>query len=162
MLVFNVQQSEPAILLVAKSRPTLATPWTVAHRLLCPRDVPDKNTGVGCHFLLQGIFQTQGSNPSLLHYRQILYCWATKEAPWISYKYTYISFFFGGGFPSPLGRSGIGNSNPLQYSCLENSMDKGAWQAPVHGATKNRTQLCTHTHLGHHRALNRVPWAILT
>ena len=36
-------------------------------RLLCPWDSPGKNTGVGCHFLLQGIFQTQGSNPSLLH-----------------------------------------------------------------------------------------------
>ena len=32
-----------------------------------------KNTGVGCHFLLQGIFLTQGSNPGLLHCRQILY-----------------------------------------------------------------------------------------
>ena len=32
-----------------------------------------KNTGVGCHFLLQGIFPTQESNPSLLHCRQILY-----------------------------------------------------------------------------------------
>ena len=36
-------------------------------RLLCPWDSPGKNTGVGCHFLLQGIFLTQGSNPSLLH-----------------------------------------------------------------------------------------------
>ena len=34
--------------------------------LLCPRDSPGKNTGVGCHFLLQGIFPTQGSNPRLL------------------------------------------------------------------------------------------------
>ena len=33
-----------------------------------------KNTGVGCHFLLQGIFQTQGSNLCLLHCRRILYC----------------------------------------------------------------------------------------
>ena len=32
-------------------------------RLLCPWDSPGKNTGVGCHFLLQGIFPTQGSNP---------------------------------------------------------------------------------------------------
>ena len=39
-------------------------------RLLCPWDFPGKNTGVGCHFLLQGIFLTQGSNLSLLHYRQ--------------------------------------------------------------------------------------------
>ena len=43
----------------------LATPWTVASRLLCPWDSPGKNTGVGCHALLQGIFPTQGSNPSL-------------------------------------------------------------------------------------------------
>ena len=48
-------------------------------RSLCPWDCPGKNTGVGCHGLLQGIFPTQGSNPRLLrllHCRQILYCWA--------------------------------------------------------------------------------------
>ena len=41
-------------------------------RLLCPWDFPGKNTGVSCHFLLQGIFPTQGSNPcflSLLHWQ---------------------------------------------------------------------------------------------
>ena len=39
-----------------------------------------------------------------------------------------------------LGRSpGIGNGNPLQYSCLENSMDRGAWQAPVNEITKSQT-----------------------
>ena len=36
-------------------------------RLLCPRSFSGKNTGVGCHLLLQGIFLTQGLNPSLLH-----------------------------------------------------------------------------------------------
>ena len=36
-------------------------------RLLCPWDFPSKNTGVGCHFHLQGIFPTQGLNPCLLH-----------------------------------------------------------------------------------------------
>ena len=41
-------------------------------RLLCPWDFPGKDTGVGCHFLLQGIFPTQGSNPCLLNCRQIL------------------------------------------------------------------------------------------
>ena len=35
--------------------------------------------------------------------------------------------------------SGEGNGNPLQYSCLENSMDREAWQATVHGATKSTT-----------------------
>ena len=38
-------------------------------RLLCPWDFSGKNTGVSCHFLLQGIFPTQGSNPSLLHWQ---------------------------------------------------------------------------------------------
>ena len=34
------------------------------------------------------------------------------------------------------GRSGVGNDNPLQYSCLENSLDRGAWRATVHGVAK--------------------------
>ena len=39
-----------------------------------------------------------------------------------------------------LGRSsGVGNGNPFQYSCLENFMARGAWQATVHGAPKSRT-----------------------
>ena len=42
-----------------------ATPWTA--RLLCAWNFPSKNTGVCCHFLLQRIFLTQGSNPHLLH-----------------------------------------------------------------------------------------------
>ena len=41
-------------------------------RLLPSWDSPGKSTGVGCHFLLQGIFLTQGSNPGLLHSRQTL------------------------------------------------------------------------------------------
>ena len=41
-------------------------------RLLCPWNSPGQNTGEGCHFLLQGIFPTQGSKPGLLHCRQIL------------------------------------------------------------------------------------------
>ena len=40
------------------------------------------------------------------------------------------------------GRSpGEGNSNPLQYSCLENPMDRGAWRATVHGVTQSWTRL---------------------
>ena len=33
---------------------------------------------------------------------------------------------------------GLGNGNPLQYSCLETSMDKGAWQATIHGTIKSQ------------------------
>ena len=36
---------------------------------------------------------------------------------------------------------GEGNGNPLQYSCLENSMDRGAWQTTVHGVAKSQTQM---------------------
>ena len=52
-------------------------------RLLCPWDFPGKNTGVGCHFLLQGIILIQGSNPCLLQLPnwQLLCRWATWEAP---------------------------------------------------------------------------------
>ena len=47
--------------------PLFAIPWTAAARLPCPWDSPDNNTGVGCHFLLKGIFPIQGSNPRLLY-----------------------------------------------------------------------------------------------
>ena len=46
-----------------------------------------------------------------------------------------------------LGKSpGGGNGNLLQYSCLENSMDKGVWRATVHGVAKSRTRLSTYAH----------------
>ena len=51
-----------------------ATPWTLAHQ--APPSMEfflGKSTGVGCHFLLQGIFPTPGSNPGLLHCGQTLY-----------------------------------------------------------------------------------------
>jgi len=40
---------------------------------------------------------------------------------------------------------GVGNGNPLQYFCLENSLDRGAWQATVHGVAKEM-DLTEHTH----------------
>ena len=60
-----------------------ATPWTVARQCPLSMDSPDKNTGVGNHSLLHGIFSTQQSNPGLLHRRWILYLsiWALREAP---------------------------------------------------------------------------------
>ena len=52
------------------------------------------------------------------------------------------------------GRSlGGGNGNPLQYSCLEDSMDRGAWRATVQGVTKSRTQMSTQEH--------HMPWWML-
>ena len=45
-----------------------------------------KNTGVGCHSLLQGIFPTQGLNPGLLHSRRILYLLSQQGSPWINWS----------------------------------------------------------------------------
>ena len=67
--------------LVVKSCPTLLWPYGLYPSILfCPWAFPGENTGVGCPSPLQGIFLTQGLNPSLLHYRQILYCWLLREA----------------------------------------------------------------------------------
>ena len=97
------------------------TPRTVATRLLCPWDSPGRNTGVGCHFLLQRIFLTQGSNPDLLHHREILYC------------------------PSPQGS----NISSVQFSCLVvsdslDSMNRSTPGLPVHHQLLEFIQ--THVH----------------
>ena len=116
-------------------------------RLLHPWDFPGKNTGMGCHFLLSGIFLTQGSNPRLLSLpscRQILHHWGFpggtcgKEPacqcrrqgfdPWVRQ------------FP------GGGHGNPLQYFCLENRMDRGSWRALVRTvAESDTTEVTAHT-----------------
>ena len=65
---------------------------------------------------------------------------------------------------------GEGNGTPLQYSCLENPLDGGAWQAAVHGVTKSQTRLSDFTFTFHFHALEkemathsnvlawRIPW----
>ena len=50
-----------------------------------------------------------------------------------------------GSIPGSGRSSGVGNGNPLQYPCPENSMDRGAWWATVLRVTNSRTQLSTHT-----------------
>ena len=57
--------------LVTKSCPILPPHRLQSARLLCPQDFPGKKTGVDCHFLLQGIFLTQDSNPHLLHWQAV-------------------------------------------------------------------------------------------
>ena len=55
-----------------------------------------------------------------------------------------------------LGRSpGEGNGNPLQDCCLENPMDRGAWQAAVHGVTKSQARLSDFTFTFHFHALEK-------
>ena len=98
-------------------------------RLLCPQNFPGKNARVGYHFLLQGVFPTQGLNPCLL-------CLLYRQMDSL-----------------PLGE---GNGTPLQYSCLENPMEGGAWWAAVHGVTKSQTRLSDFTFTFHFHALEKA------
>ena len=63
-------------------------------RLLCPWDFPGKNTGVGCNFLLQGIFPIQGLKPGLRPCRQILYHLSYREDPVITSSGLKLRFLF--------------------------------------------------------------------
>ena len=62
------------------------------HGLQSPLNSPGQNSGVGSHSLLQGIFPTQGSNPGLPHYRQILYQLSHQGSPrilgWVAYPFS--------------------------------------------------------------------------
>ena len=90
---------------------------------------------MGCHFLLQGIFPTQGSNLGLPHCRQTLYR--------LSHFLLSCNAGNSGSIPGLGGSPGEGNGNPLQYSCLENSMDRGACWAIVHGGPRVGHDLVT-------------------
>ena len=79
--------------LVVQSRPTLcdpidcSLPGTSVHG-----DSPGKDTGVGCHALLQGIFPTQGLNPGLQHCRRILYHLSYQGSPVYMYVCLFVLF----------------------------------------------------------------------
>ena len=76
---------------VTQSCPTLCDPVAVAHQAPLSMGFFIKNTGVGCHALLQGIFPTQESNPGHLHCRWILYQLSHQGSPrileWVAYPY---------------------------------------------------------------------------
>ena len=69
-------------------------------RLFSPWDFPGKDNGVGCHFLLQGIFPAQGLNLGLLHCRQILYALTYEGSPTVD-KLSYLPSFFPHWFSLP-------------------------------------------------------------
>ena len=62
-----------------------------------------KNTGVGCHFLLQEIFPTQGSNPGLPHHRQTLYCLSHQEVTRCRAAFLGVTNAPGSRWPTPSG-----------------------------------------------------------
>ena len=119
-------------------------------RLLRLWDFPGKSTGVGCRFLLQRIFPTQELNPGLLHCRQILYQLSYEgNAYYVPSNNGEIKSPGGsedkasacnagdlGSVPESGSSPGEGNGNPLQYSCLENPMNRGTWLATVHGIAR--------------------------
>ena len=87
LILFSKERKKVQVLVacVSWSCPMLWDPMEPA-RLLCPWNSPGRNTGVGCHALLQGIFLTQGLNPGLLHCRQILYQLSYQEHPMRGYQ----------------------------------------------------------------------------
>ena len=79
--------------LVTQSCPTLWHPMDCSlPGFLVRGDSPSKNTGMGCHALLQGIFPTQVSNPGFPHCRQILYHLSHQESPrileWVAFPFS--------------------------------------------------------------------------
>ena len=112
-------------------------------RLPRPWDSPGKSTGVGCHCLLQrhsllqGILKGKTGEPGIGFHFELSYPWAP---------------------PLFLLRSpGEGNGNQLQYSCLQNPMDRGAWQATAHAVAKSRTRLSDcHCHCQCHLRIHPI------
>ena len=121
-------------------------PWTAAHQAPLSRGFPRQEYLSGLQACLHVIFPTQGSNLHLL----VLMHWQVGSLPLAPSgvlpgdsvgKESSCHAGDLGSIPG-LGRSlGRWNSNLFQYSCLENSMDREAWQATGHGVTKSWTWL---------------------
>ena len=149
-----------------------------------PRDSPGKNTGVGCHFFLQcmksekwnwsrsvmsdssdpmdcslpgssihGIFQTKvlewdaialWDEYTCVSLSLHIYIYTQTHTHTIIYIYIHVYVFVG-----------EGDGTPLQYACLENPMDGGAWKAAVHGVAEGWTWLSDFTFTFHFHALER-------
>ena len=97
---------------------------------------------MGCCALLQGIFPTQGSYPHLLrllHWQvgSLLLVLPGSPTQWIP-GCIFLLWL-------TIHNIGEGNGTPLQYSCLENPMDGGAWCPAVHGFARSRTRLSDFT-----------------
>ena len=109
-------------------------------------DLPREAQAVTVHFII-GIRSAFGScsSPLFREWGQIRFGWTSLVAQTV--KASAYNAGDPGSIPG-LGRSpGEGNGNPLVYSCLENPMDRGAWQAAVHGVAKSQTQVSDFTSL---------------
>ena len=117
-----------------------ATPGTAAHQAPLSVGFPRREYWSGLPFPSpEGLPNLRDWICILCSDKQSLYHWATWEAHFI-YSSVYI---------------GEGNGTPLQYFCLENPMDGGAWLAAVHGVAQSRTRLSNFTFTFHFHALEK-------
>ena len=125
-------------------------------RFLCPWDSPHKNTGVGCHFLLQCMkvkseSEVAQSCPTLhdpmdcsLPGSSVHGIFQARVLEWVAIAFSntlLIHFKYWGKLNRTRVISGEGNGNPLQSSGLENPRDGGAWWSAVCGVKQSQTQL---------------------
>ena len=122
-------------MLVTQSSPTLCNPMDCSSPLSVK--FSRQEYWSCCQSLLHGIFPNQGSSLCLPHCRQILYSLSHLGRPCVyihTYMYLHMNMVHLGCIYIDTGREW----QPLQYSCLENPMDRGAWQATVHGVAKEQ------------------------
>ena len=81
-IMFRIEWSKSKIASLSVVSNNLWSHGLQTARFLCPWNSPGKNTGVGCYFLLQGMFLNQGLNLGLLHCRQILYHLSHEGSPY--------------------------------------------------------------------------------
>ena len=137
--------------LVAQSCPTLCDPMDYSpNRLLCPWDFPGKMEWVAIPFSKRSSQPRDWTMVSCIKGR-FFTVWAIREAHIYIKRGSQVALVVENlpanardlrdvGSISRLRRSlGEGHGNPLQYSCLENPMGRGAWQAAVHGVTESQT-----------------------
>ena len=135
--------------------PQGSTPGETVLMLCCSgQGRESRNQGISLS-LLQGIFPTQELNWGLLHCRWILYQLSYPGSPRPTSSQSLINFILVFEMIYSRLRSGEGNGTPLQYSCLENPVDGGAWWAAVHGVAKSRTQLSDFTFTFHFHVLEK-------
>ena len=135
-------------------------------------DSPGKNSGVGCHSLLQVIFSTQGSNPGLPHCRQILYHLSHQASPRILEQ---VAYPFSSGSSQPRNPMGLLHCRQILYQlsyhrspcnllCPYKVSMKGihwvqfAAQDPLHWVARNLTPVRGLAELFHHWNLGGVGW----
>ena len=118
--------------LVIQSCPTLCDPMDCSPPgSSIHGDSPGKNTRVGCHALLQGIFPTQGSNPGLPHCRWILYQLSHQGSPRIL---EWVAYHFSRGSSRPTNRTGV--------SCIAGGFcTKLSYQGSPQNNFRNNTQV---------------------